>query len=196
MADPWAPPVDASGGYFILGYLNGAFLHMGRFHVAAFDKFSLTYSVAHGAETDVSDTIDAVIGLMKAFYTSAWEVGFHALWNNTGGVLAPVPIPPVITPHAGTNGGSEAERADLEQTFTIPTSGGRKAKIITIAAAGLTESTPAVYNSSSGGVIGALMAYLVGGSTGVVAHDGTALLDYAHATISQNRRLTRRYHFN
>ena len=108
MADPWDPPLDLSGGYFVAEYSNGVYTHRKRLHVLPFNPSTLLYISAPGSEAGVGATATAFFNEWKVFYTSAWTISLLSVWQNVGGgVFAPC-IPPVVAPVAGTNGGLES----------------------------------------------------------------------------------------
>lgn len=190
---PWDPPLDTSGGFIVFQYTNGSHTHRMRVHVAPFNKATRLYLSAHGTENGLDDTSVNFIDVVKPFYTAAWSFSVLSEWHWNSGVLEPVLPPTVLGSEVGTSGGSEAISPDLEKIINGRSSSGGRYRFTMIEAAGLTLVGPSTISSSSSGATGAFMAYVSGANTGVVAHDGGAIVDYARQTVGENRRLRRAY---
>lgn len=193
MSDPWDPPADHSGGYFIAQYTNGVYTHRSRVHVDVFNVLTLNYSVAHGSESSVGQTIANFFNQWKVFYTNAWTISLLSLWAMESGIPVEIAIPPTVTPVVGTNGGAEAASPAGEQIWNLKTTNGGRARIIQVANALWSPAAPAIYTSASAGAPGAFMTYLSGVNCAIVGHDGGSLLNMAKVTTPINRRLRRHY---
>lgn len=196
MPDPWDPPLDTSGGFFIAQYTNGVRTHKQRLHVDHFTPATQQYTAPSATETFVSDTIAAWWQVWKLHYTVAWTISNLELWAIIGGVPVLQAPPPLPTPVVGTAAGPEAETPAQEQIVNMKTGGGHAARIILISAANLIATAPFTVNNASGAPWGATMTYLSGINTKLVGHDGQHFVDFAKITVIENRRLRRRYGLN
>lgn len=196
MADPWDPPVDASGGYFLTQYSNGTYSHRQRLHIGAFNVLGLAYTAPIGAETHVGDTINAWFDILKLFYTNAWTISLLSLWR----VVEPAPpvfvIPPVITPRVGTNAGAEAVDPAGMFVFNMRTQNGNKMRIQMVAPALWANQPPEVDTPATAGNVGTMLTYLGGANCMIEAHDGSRPITYCHTTFPYNRKLRRHYHLD
>jgi|SRR5579864_3820965 len=193
MPDVWDPPIDASGGFVILKYSNGAQSHKQRLHIASFDPATQLYTAPRGAEHAVVDTLANYFAVWKLFYTAAWTIVVDSLWRVVGGVHSPVFPPPAIAGVAGTHAGPEANSFATELVATIPTTFGGKFKLFLIAPAATGAGSKVIWTSASAAPAGNLMAYLSGADTELEGHDGHQPTNYASVTAAENRRLRRHY---
>jgi len=195
MADPWDPPADLSGGYFIVEYTNGAGLtHRQRLHVIEFNLATLVYTAPPGSELNVGDTLVAWGNIWKLHYTDAWTLNLISVWHNNGDGTFTNCVPPSFTPVVGTNTNPEAASPAGETIIIARTVGGDKFKIVFISPAEWEPVAKAYITSASSGAPGALMTYLTGSDTAIVAHDNTQPINYASISSPINDRLWRAYH--
>lgn len=196
MPDVWDPPADTSGGYFICSYTNGVYTHRARYHFNHCDVVDLTYTDLIGSEVNVSDTINHLLDVLKAFWTPAWTLTLQSVWVMVAGVPTPHEPPPVITPRPGTSLLAEATDPAGEYVFSIRSTNGGRFKAIMVAPAGWTNQSPEIGTSATSGAVGGLMTYLVSNDSEIRAHDNGKPIDYAHITSPYNRRLRRHYHLD
>lgn len=196
--DPWDPPLDGSGGYFILEYANGIYVHRQRLHIGEFDPSNFLYSAPRGSETHVADTLAAWANIWKLFYTSSWTLSFLSLTHHDvfADTFAPVVPPPAFTPTAGTASGAESTSPAGETTLNLHTTGGNRMKVVLIANQGWDAQNPTIDTSATSGRVGTLMAYLSGANSMIAGHDGRQPVNYSHTTYAMNRRLRRHYHLD
>jgi hypothetical protein len=195
MSDPWDPPLDLSGGYFVAEYRFGNQVHRQRMHVAPYNATTFNYTVPYTTEISVQDTIVNWFTQWQAFYTSSWTMNLLSLWHAASGVFSPI-TPPAVSGVSGTNTNPESSSPAGEAIWIARTPGGNKFKLILIAPAQWDPAAPVVVTPASSGPPGALATYLTGGDTGIVARDNTHPDPYFYVSYPINDRLYRHYHLN
>ena len=196
------PPPDNSGGFLILQYTNGTRLHKMRVHLIPFipgGGASVPYVTPPGTEHSINDTFFALASLMAPYFTSAWSISGAALYQMVSGV--PTEVFPVPTSGAvvGTAAGSDAtgEVPAGEMIFNFKSTLGNRAKLIIIGSSQWAANAPAIVTTTTGGAARdqAMVAYLTGVNTAIVAHDGSKFTGNAHLTYPLNKRLRKHYQY-
>lgn len=217
MAVPQAP-ADASGGFMTIQANNGTDTHRLRVHLLPFSLTSFVVSgtpetygdddghhnyayvpnTPAGAEMGVSDTFAALCAKLAPIYATTWTFELLNLYQNNSNVLTEVFPTPVVTPVPGSEAGSSTPTGIARAVEAIlnmkSTGGGRARVVITAWDQNAAATVPANMSSTSGPTAwAALISYLSGANTGVVARDGHKLANAAHVTYVINRRLRRKY---
>lgn len=192
MPIPTPPPPGANnGGFVIISYSNGQRTHRLRFHVAPFVAATGTYNAAQGTETSVSQTVSALMGIIKAYYAASWTLHWAALYQYQGGVPVQLPLTANVADVAGTSAGAATTTIESFYSLNWRSTLLGRARVFFIEPAGWTL-TGASYRTAADSAFGALITYLAGANTGVVAHDGGRLPSPAHFTSGLNKKLRRK----
>jgi hypothetical protein len=196
---------DKSGGYAVVQYTNGVDTHRARFHFASLHAAdpTLTYAAPIGAENTVFDTFAALFGIIKTQYDNTWAFSMLSAYVNAG----PDPnnpgfnlfnqqfgwAPPAQQVGTGASITAAQQRA-LMLNFNFHTFQGGRARISLIGPGGEAYFIPQdIAPNAAGTAFQKLVAYLTGGATGVVGHDGALLTGHARLTAAYNVRLRRHY---
>jgi len=197
MADPWDPPDDPTGGYFLLKYENGPQSHKSRWHINAFDAVALTYISPGSREAAIGTTLTNLVAQLVKFWDDGWLISFEGLFQQTSDrVFTPVYPPPIFTPQSGTATDAAALTMAAQTTFNSHTTNGGKMRPTMLANNGWAAADPVICTSATSGRIGEFIAYLVGSDTQIVGHDGGIMIDYVRVTQDENERLRRHYHLD
>jgi hypothetical protein len=196
MANPWDPPADLSGGFFINEYTKANMLHRQQVHVLAFNASTLDYTSPPGLETNVEDTITAWNAAWADFYDDGWTMVNQSIWQVVSNVATLLPIVSSHTATGTITGGSIVAPALLSGSniFNWRTGSGRKGKFVFIAPNGWDVAEPFIATHTSGGPVGGLMTYLISTDSAIRFRDGSKPIDYATVTSPINMRLRRHYH--
>jgi hypothetical protein len=216
-------PADLSGGFMTINYnATSTDVHRMRVHLAPFSlsqfvtgspetitsvddgKHNFAYNPVLpgvGSENGVNDTFQAFCNLLRPFYPTLTSFSLLNLYQMQSGQPVEIFPTPAPTPIAGSSGAAApvGQPRAGEIIYNFRTVGGHKARLILIGpASDWSDATPYTVTPTSGGDAAqqALIAYLSGGATGIVGHDGSKLNASAHVTQVVNRRLRRRMGFS
>jgi len=192
MATIPTPPPDLSGGYLICSYTNGVRTHRTRIHVLPFSASTGAYTTPPSGEANISNTFASFAANFMKNYTNSWTMTLLSVFQNQSGSI--VEVFPNIAP-AGVVGTSASANSTLAEGYTslnMHTTGGHRARWYTIENAGWASGPAATIPAGTGSPLQYLVAYLTGGSTGVVGHDGTPCFGNGHATSGVNKKLRRK----
>lgn len=195
------PPVDNSGGFFVLKYSNGARTHTARLHVQPFganlpgagptdDTFNPTDP---GTTVDVHTEAANYMAFLQPFLSTAWSIAHYETWQVVGGVATLYPAAPLAGTVLGTNATAEAVAQEAEEViFNFRTNRGNRARLVilesSVAGIGIASQVAA---NSAGDLFQKMVAYTTGTATRICGHDGGLFLPPARVTYTLNRRLRR-----
>lgn len=188
------PPVDASGGFFVIKYSDGSHTHRQRVHVAPFNlDATMTYvTPAAGGDASVTATYNNFAANLQDFLRSAFTISLDAVFKVTAGVATEYfgyTVPAAI---AGGNAGADVQD-EVFICLNHRTVLGGHARFFIFHTPAWTAGVPIVYTATTGGAIYQTFAGFIDPTkTGVRGHDGSLLQLPGKATFGINKKLRRR----
>jgi hypothetical protein len=191
------PPPDEAGGVLQLEYSNPSCgeRHGFTMHLAHFDALSFAYlgtGPKAPSEADISVTYAALGALWATFYPADWTLRLISLLYNDAGDLIRLPVAPTLDPILGASGATAYVGPTVRRLYRVRSVLGRKRRVWIQQIEGVDMADAEPLSATAGGVDGrdqALIAYLSGPASGVVAPDGYAFKDEAVLRVWSDRAL-------